>query len=144
LDSTALEDVWLVLEFFFFLQWHLKFQTCLLFQFAKKNDKLPMNLLQKKKNDFPKADFPILDSPKSDPPKLEVSPSVPSKSPTVEVSNNSSSATAVVLETKSPSVAVEDVRIADLFVPLTSIKPGNKNGFSTVRIKSKFFHFLNL
>ena len=101
------------------------------FQFAKKNDKLPMNLLQKKKNDFPKSDFPKLDSPKLDSPKLDspkseipkldVSPSVPSKSPSVEVSNNVQSA---IVEKKSPSVATEDVRIADLFVPLTSIKPG--------------------
>ena len=96
------------------------------FQFAKKNDKLPMNLLQKKKNDFPKSDCPKLDSPKLDSPKseipkLDVSPSVPSKSPSVEVSNNVQSA---IVEKKSPSVATEDVRIADLFVPLTSIKPG--------------------
>jgi len=90
-----------------------------------------MNLLQKKKNDFPKSDFPKLDfpkldspksdSPKSEPPKLDVSPSVPSKTP--NVSNNVPSE---VVEKKSPSVLTEDVRIADLFVPLTTIKPGNK------------------
>ena len=88
-------------------------------QFAKKAEKLPMNMLQKKKNEFPKPESPKLDSSKpffensltkSAPPPDVSKSSDPPKNPTPP-------------EAKKDSV-IEDVKIADLFVPLTSIKPG--------------------
>ena len=88
-------------------------------QFAKKAEKLPMNMLQKKKNEFPKPESPKLDSSKpffensltkSAPPPDVSKSSHPPKNPTPP-------------EAKKDSV-IEDVKIADLFVPLTSIKPG--------------------
>jgi hypothetical protein len=81
-------------------------------QFAKKNEKLPMNQLQKKKSEFPKPDSPKRDASKTSFADLN--------SPTDEVSNNSSSPEIK----KEVPVLVEDVKIADLFVPLATIKPG--------------------
>lgn len=74
-------------------------------QFGKKNDKLPLNVLQKKKLDFP----------------VTCVPSEPPEAPLKEESAPESSAPVPIEIPKS----VDDVKIADLFVPLTSIKPGS-------------------
>jgi hypothetical protein len=105
-------------------------------QFGKKNEKLPMNMLQKKKYEFPKSEFPKPESPKSEFPKAE-SPKAEFPKPEspksefpkpVEVVAPSTAATGSSPRPEPPpEPKVEDVKIADLFVPLTSIKPGDQS-----------------
>jgi len=84
-------------------------------QFSKKTEKVPLNLLQKKKNEFPK-----LDQTKPGMPKPVVENNLAKSFPAaVEAPKNPNPS-----EVQKTSPVVEDVKIADLFVPLTNIKPG--------------------
>lgn len=110
-------------------------------QFAKKNEKLPMNLLQKKMNDFTKFDLANQDKSKPEVSKREsFTPEVPK--PTLDrecppVKPSAAVEASKILpapapepEVKKDSPAAEDVKIADLFVPLASIKPGSDRNYN--------------
>ena len=106
-------------------------------QFSKKNEKLPMNLLQQKKmNDFTKFDLEKSkpeaskpEVPKPEIPKREsCAPDVPKpvlESRPVKPSAVVEAKISAAPELKKDSPVAEDVKIADLFVPLASIKPGS-------------------
>ena len=93
-----------------------------------------MNQLQKKKNEFPKSESSIsslpksaADSPKSEIPKLDVSPAPnqPTPSPSVDASIRlTPTEISKSVAATTAAAAVGDVKIADLHVPITSIKPG--------------------
>ena len=90
-------------------------------QFSKKNDKLPMNQLQKKKSEFPK-----FETGNSARPEVIEKPEAVVTSSSVKATNNVSEAvtTPPTSQVFQKEVPVGAVRIADLHVPLASIKPG--------------------
>jgi len=91
-------------------------------QFSKKSEKLSLNSLQNKKYDFP----PQMKQPSENSADLSVSKANLNSMNVTNDSNLVANADVVAKQEviEKPSRAIEDVKIANLFVPLTSIKPG--------------------